>query len=157
MTTTSPKQAAIEELLVQLREDHPGTSHEVELVMPEIRVHGDEVTCAWLTACRRLSEYDREAGKAFAHGSREAEKVSETVLPWTEQALQFVRWKNGWRALEGFMANLPRAYGSLGHAGQRRWAEIGFVWCGRHIDSGNAYFATPVVDLSGRHGVTGIE
>jgi nitric oxide reductase NorD protein len=154
---STSKQAAIEEVLAQLRDANPGTLHEVELALPEIRPHGEDVTCAWLVACQRLSNYDREAGRAFARGSREAEKVSETVLPWTEQALQFLRWKNAWRALEGFMANLPRAYGSLGHAGQRRWAEIGFMWCGRHVESGNAYFATPVVELSGRHGVTGIE
>jgi hypothetical protein len=157
MTSTTSRQAAIDELLGQLRDASPATYNEAELTLPAIRVHGEEVTHAWLMACRRLSDYDREGGKAFARGSREAEKVSETVLPWTEQALQFLRWKNAWRALEGFMANLPRAYGSLGHAGQRRWAEIGFLWCGRQVESGNAYFATPVVELSGRHGITGIE
>src|SRR5688572_21825518 len=157
MSTAPSKQDAISELLAQLRDTSPAIYHEVELTVPAIRVHGEELTYAWLMACRRLSDYDREAGKAFARGSREAEKVSETVLPWTEQALQFPRWKNAWRALEGFMANLPRAYGSLGHAGQRRWAEIGFLWCGRQVESGNAYFATPVVELSGRHGITGIE
>src|SRR5215813_5403848 len=157
MTSSTSKQAAIEELLARLKDDSPGAWHEVENALPDIRTHGDDVTCAWLTACRRLAECDREAGKAFAHGSCEAEKVSETVLPWTEQALQFLRWKNGWHAFEGFMANLPRAYGSLGHAGQRRWAEIGFLWCGRQIESGCSYFTIPVVDLSGRQGITGIE
>jgi nitric oxide reductase NorD protein len=157
VSDTPSRQAAIEELLAQLRDASPATYNEVELSLPAICVHGEEATCAWLVACRRLSDYDREGGKAFARGSREAEKISETVLPWTEQALQFARWKNAGRALEGLMANLPRAYGSLGHAGQRRWAEIGFLWCGRQVESGNAYFTTPVVDLSGRHGITGIE
>src|SRR6185295_967171 len=147
MNTTS-KPAAIAELLAQLKDSSPALWQEVELALPAIRVHGEDVTHAWLAACRRLVDYDREGGRAFAHGSREAEKVSETVLPWTEQALQFLRWKNAWRALEGFMQNLPRAYGSLGHAGQRRWAEIGFVWCGRQVDSGSAYFTTPDVELS---------
>ena len=55
------------------------------------------------------------------------------------------------------MQNLPRAFGSLGHAGERRWAEIGFMWCARHSDSGRAYFATPVLDLACRQGITGIE
>ncbi len=55
------------------------------------------------------------------------------------------------------MANLPRAFGSLGHAGERRWAEIGFTWCARQIESGNAYFMTPVLELSGRQGIAGIE
>ena len=157
MTNRSSRQAAIGELLAELEAASPVLYREVLQALPAIRPHGEETTLTWLTACRRLSEYDREGSRAFARGSPEAERVSETVLPWTEQALQFVRWKNAWRALEGFMANLPRAYGSLGHAGERRWAEIGLVWCGRQIDSGNAYFGTPVVDLSGRHGVTGIE
>jgi nitric oxide reductase NorD protein len=155
MTRSTPQ--AIDEQLAQLREASTLAHREIEQVLPDIRSHGDETTLAWVSACRRLHEYDREAAKAFMRGSREAERVSETVLSWTEQALQFLRWRGAWRALEGYMANLPRAYGSLGHAGQRRWAEIGFTWCERQIDSGCAYFATPVVDLSGRQGITGIE
>ena len=154
---TSSKQAAIGEILAQLRDTSLATHREVEQVLPVIASHGEDATLAWLMACKRLFDYDREGGRAFIRGSHEAEKVSETVEQWTEQALHFLRWRNAWRALEGFMLNLPRAYGSLGHAGQRRWAEIGFLWCGRQIDSGCAYFTTPVVDLSGRQGITGIE
>lgn len=157
MDPISSKQAAIDELLLNLRDTSLAAHREIEQVLPAIQPHGEDATLAWVMACKRLHDYDRDGGKAFIRGSREAEKVSETILPWTDQALQFLRWRNGWRALEGFMLNLPRAYGSLGHAGQRRWAEIGFVWCGRQIDSGCAYFTTPVVDLSGRQGITGIE
>ena len=154
---STSKQAAIDELLAQLRDASPAAHREIEQALPDIRPHGEEVTLAWLVACRGSSiTTARRAGRSSA-AAAEAEKVSETVLPWTEQALQFLRWRGAWRALEGFMANLPRAYGSLGHAGQRRWAEIGFMWCGRQIESGCAYFATPVVDLSGRQGITGIE
>jgi len=153
----SGKQAAINERLCELKEASFVAHREVEQVLPAIRPHGEDVTLAWIGACRRLFDFDREAGKAFIRGSREAEKISETVLPWTEQALVFMRWRGSWRALEGFMANLPRAFGSLGHAGQRRWAEIGFTWCARQIESGNAYFMTPVLDLSGRQGIAGIE
>jgi len=154
---STSKEQAINEQLVRLRDASFVAHREVEQVLPAIRPHGEDVTLAWLMACRRLIDYDREAGKAFVRGSREAERVSETVLAWTEQALEFARWRNAWRALEGFMGNLPRAYGALGHAGERRWAEIGFIWCARQIDSGCAYFTTPVVDLSGRQGITGIE
>ena len=153
----SSKQQAIDEQLAQLRDSSLEAYREVERVLPAIRPHGDDATLAWVLACRRLHDYDREAGKSFIRGSLEAERVSEEVAPWTEQALHFARWRSAWRALEGFMANLPRAYGSLGHSGQRRWAEIGFVWCARQIESGYAYFATPVVDLSGRQGINGIE
>jgi nitric oxide reductase NorD protein len=153
----STRQQALDEQLTQLRDASPAAYREIESVLPAIRPHGDEAALAWVIACRKLHDYDREAGKSFVRGSLEAERVSETVAQWTEQAVQFTRWRGSWRALEGFMANLPRAYGSLGHAGQTRWAEIGFVWCARQVESGCAYFTTPVVDLSGRHGITGIE
>src|SRR5688572_12650781 len=132
------KQQAIDEQLTQLRDSSLVAHRELEQVLPAIQPHGEEAALAWILACRRLHDYDREAGRAFIRGSIEAERVSEEVATWTEQAVQFVRWRGAWRALEGFMANLPRAYGSLGHAGQRRWAEIGFTWCGRQVDSGCA-------------------
>jgi hypothetical protein len=147
----------ISEFLRQLKDASIVAHREVEQVLPAIEAHGPQVTLAWLDACRRLFEFDREAGKAFIRSSGEVERVSETVLPWTEQALMFLRWRGAWRALEGFMNNLPRAFGSLGHAGERRWAEIGFAWCARQIESGSAYFGTPVLDLAGRQGVIGIE
>ncbi|HEX6007535.1 MAG TPA: hypothetical protein VFY80_06205, partial [Burkholderiales bacterium] len=149
--------AAIQDLLHELRDASLVASREVEHVLPAIRLHGDEIALAWLIAGRRLFDFDREAGRAFIRGSAAAEQISETVMPWTEQALQFVRWRGSWRALEGFMMNLPRAYGSLGHAGERRWAEIGLTWCGRQLESGSAYFGMPVTDLSGRQGIAGIE
>ena len=148
---------AIQDLLHEFRDASLVACREVEQALPAIRSHGDRVALTWLFACRRLFDFDREAGRAFIRGSGEAEQVSETVLPWTEQALQFARWRGSWRALEGFMANLPRAYGSLGHAGERRWAEIGFAWCARQLESGSAFFTTPVTDLSGRQGIAGIE
>ncbi|HSQ06063.1 MAG TPA: hypothetical protein VLN59_18645, partial [Burkholderiales bacterium] len=149
--------AAIQELLDRLKERNAVAAREIERVLPAIEAHGERVALAWLDASRTLYDFDREAGTAFVRGSLAAEKVSETVLPWTEQALQFVKWRGSWRALEGFMKNLPRAFGSLGHSGERRWAEIGFVWCTRQMDSGAAFFGTPVVELSGRQGITGIE
>ena len=151
------EKTAIRDVLGALKAQSVAAHREVEQALPEIAPHGDAVTLAWLKACRALFEFDREAGRAFIRGSAEAERVSETVLPWTEQALQFMKWRGSWRALEGFMVNLPRAFGSLGHAGERRWAQIGFQWCQRQIDSGSAYFSTPVIDLSGRQGITGIE
>jgi nitric oxide reductase NorD protein len=155
--SSKSSQQAIDEQLTQLRDVNAPVHAEVERVLPVIRPHGDEAELAWVLACRRLHDYDREAGRAFVQGSVEAERISETVVPWTRQALQFLRWRGAWRVLEGFMHNLPRAYGSLGHAGQERWAEIGFTWCARQVESGYAYFSTPVVDLSGRQGITGIE
>ncbi len=125
---------------------------EVEQVLPRVQVHGEHVTLEWLRACNALANYEREAGKTFVRGSLDAEKISETILPWTRQALHFMKWRGSWHAIEGFMANLPRAFGSLGHAGQDRWAEIGFSWCARSIESGGAYFCTPVLELSGRQG-----
>ncbi len=157
--TTNPvaTHTAIHETLGALKDQSHAAHGEIEDVLPAIRAHGDEVTLNWLSACRALLDFDREAGQAFIRGSAEAERISETVSPWTGQALEFMQWRGSWRALEGFMVNLPRAFGSLGHAGERRWAQIGLAWCARQIDSGCAYFATPVTELSGRQGISGIE
>ena len=149
---------AVTKALAQLRELSVVAHREVEQVLPVIVPHGEDVVLQWLAACSALFGFERDAGKAFIRGSLEAEQVSETVLPWTGQALAFMQWRASWRALEGFMANVARAYGSLGHAGEARWAEIGFCWCARQIESGAAYFSTPVVELAGRHGgITAIE
>ena len=136
---------AIQDLLHDFRDASLVAYREVEQVLPAIRSHGDKVALTWLIASRRLLDFDREAGRAFVRGSAEAEQVSETVLPWTEQALEFLRWRGSWRALEGFMTNLPRAYGSLGHAGERRWAEIGLAWCGRQLESGGIPMWDPML------------
>ncbi len=153
-----PYTPAVEKAVSQLRDISVVAHREVELVLPAIIPHGEPVTLQWLAACNALFSFERDAGKAFIRGSLEAEQVSETVLPWTGQALAFMQWRASWRALEGFMANVARAYGSLGHAGEARWAEIGFCWCARQIESGAAYFSTPVLELAGRHGgITAIE
>lgn len=143
---------AIRTLLDAIRQAHRELAAEIEGVMPVIRPHGEPATLDWINACRTLYEFDHEAGRAFVRGSREAEKVSEVVQPWTRQALAIMRYRHSWPAVEGFMNNLPRAFGSLGHAGEERWAAIGLTWCARAIDSGCAYFATPVLELSGRGG-----
>src|SRR5258706_2539945 len=149
--------STVQDLLRQLSETSFVAHREALDVLRALQEHGDETVRRWLDAVRRMVNYDREAGKAFVRGSREAEKVSETVLSWTEQALMFLQWPASASAVESFMKNLPRAFGALGHAGQRRWAEIGFIWYARHADSGRAYFATPVPDLACRQGITGIE
>ena len=146
---------AIRAFLENLGGSHPELVTEIQAVMPVIRPHGEAETLEWMAACRSLYEFEREIGKTFTRASREAEKVSEVVLPWTQQALQIMRWRHSWPAIEGFMKNLPRAYGSLGHAGEQRWAEIGLTWCSRAIDNGIAYFSTPVLELSGPSGGIG--
>jgi uncharacterized protein with von Willebrand factor type A (vWA) domain len=142
----------IRTLLDAIREASGDLLIEIEAVLPVIRPHGEAVTLDWIHACRTLYDFDHEAGKAFARGSLEAEKISEVVLPWTRQALAIMRWRHSWPAIEGFMKNLPRAFGSLGHAGEERWASIGLSWCARSIDSGCAFFATPVLEIAGRGG-----
>ncbi len=143
---------AVDKALTQLQELSAAAYRELEAALPAIARHGEDVTLQWLAACAALISFERDAGRAFIRGSLDAERVSEEVLPWTGQALAFMQWRASWRALEGFMANVARAYGSLGHAGEQRWAAIGFHWCARQIESGAAYFSTPVLDLAGRHG-----
>jgi nitric oxide reductase NorD protein len=147
----------IASLLEELKAQSVAAHRDIEDALKSITPHGEKVAIAWLSACNSLIEHDREAGRVFIRGSVDAECVSETVLPWTEQALEFMRWRGSWRALEGFMGNLPRAFGSLGHTGEKRWAQIGFVWCARQIESGAVYFSTPVLDLAGRQGISGVE
>jgi nitric oxide reductase NorD protein len=122
---------AVEKAVTRLKELSVVAHREVEQVLPAIARHGEAETLQWLAACTALFSFERDAGKAFIRGSLDAEHVSETVLPWTSQAMAFMQWRASWRALEGFMANVARAYGSLGHAGEQRWAEIGFHWCAR--------------------------
>jgi nitric oxide reductase activation protein len=147
----------IELQLTRLRELSAVTSRSAEQDLPVILAHGQDAARAWLDAACRLLAHDRDSGRAFVEGSREAEEASEQVLPWTEQALAFTRWAGCARAVEAFMHELPVAYATLGHAGERRWAELGLRWCERHLDSGRAYFAVPVRELSGRSGIGGIE
>ncbi len=133
-------------------------SHREALVLlPTLEKHGEQSVTAWLAAARRLLEYDIDAGGAFVFGTREAERIAETVMPWTAQALRFLQWPAATAALDGFMKNLPRAYGALGHSGQGRWADIGLTWYGRHAESGRLFFHTPVFDLAGRQGLSGLE
>ena len=152
--TLSPR---IEHLLGALRELSPAASRAAEETLPPILAHGEEAAAAWLDTARKLVAHDRESGHAFIAGSRRAEEASEQVLPWTEQAATFTRWAGSARAVEAFMHELPAAYDMLGHAGEQRWAELGLRWCERHLDSGRAYFAIPVAELSGRQGIAGIE
>jgi hypothetical protein len=130
---------------------------DAQAALPALRRHGEAAAAAWLDAARRLFLHDREAGKAFIRASGAAESACGAVEPWTRQALEFLRFRGAWKAVEGFMDNLPQAYAVLGHAGEARWAEIGLQWCARHVESGAAYFRTPVADLAARQGVTGIE
>lgn len=126
--------------------------------LPSVQaVSGEAEALEWLAACQRLFEFDRDAGRAFTRGTPAAIAACGMVLPWTRQVLRFLDLQGSWKAIDGFMSNLGHAYGALGPMGQIRWADIGFAWCARHADSGNAYFNTPVRDLSGRQGVPGIE
>ena len=150
----SPK---VERSLESLRELSFVAHRAAEETLPVIVRHGDSAALFWLDACQKICAHDRDAGSAFIAGSRSAEASSEEVVPWVEQALNFTRWAGCSRALEAFMHELSSAYGTLGHAGERRWADLGLHWCERHLDSGRAYFAVPVRELSGRQGVLGIE
>jgi nitric oxide reductase activation protein len=126
--------------------------------LPSVQaVSGEAEALEWLAACQRLFEFDRDAGRAFTRGTPAAISACGMVLPWTRQVLRFLDLQGSWKAIDGFMSNLGHAYGALGPMGQIRWADIGFAWCARHADSGNAYFNTPVRDLAGRQGVPGIE
>jgi hypothetical protein len=147
----------IEQALADLDQFGEAARRSAEGALTPILRHGDAVAQAWLQAARKLYSHDPEGGRAFLGGSAEAEAASDEVLRWTAQAVSLTRFSGSARAIEGFMHELPAAYGLLGHGGQERWAELGLRWCERHLDSGRAYFGVPVRELSGRSGVLGIE
>ena len=100
-------------------------------MLPAIRPHGEDVTLAWLARVPAALRLRPRGGQGLhPRQPRSREGLRDRRCRGPSRRCSSLRWRGAWRALEGFMANLPRAYGSLGHAGERRWAEIGFVWCG---------------------------
>ena len=149
--------AEIQQVLADLEQISFVAHRDTQVALSAIQPYGNAVVLEWVLACKALFEHDRDAGKAFIRGSEVASKASLSVLPWTRQALQFVAWRGSWKAVDGFMSQLPDAYQTLGAEGEARWAKLGLDWCERHLDSGVAYFRCPVLELAGGEGVAGIE
>ena len=149
--------AAIQQTLVELEQISFVAHRDTKAALSVIQPHGDAVVLQWMLACKALFAHDRDAGKAFMRGSEAACAASQSVLPWTQQALQFLAWRGSWKAVDGFMQQLPDAYRRLGVEGEARWAALGLAWCERHLDSGVVYFRCSVADLEGGHGIVGIE
>lgn len=149
--------AAIQQALADLEQISFVAHRDTQAALSIIQPFGDEVVLEWVLACKALFAHDRDAGKAFIRGSEAACIASQSVLPWTQQALKFLAWRGSWKAVDGFMEQLPDAFKSLGIEGEARWAALGLDWCERHLDSGVAYFRCPVLELEGGHGVAGIE
>lgn len=148
---------AIQQALQELEEISFVAHRDTKEALAAIEPHGNEQVLAWVEACKTLFLHDRDAGKAFIRGSAAASIASGTVLPWTRQALGFTQWRGSWKAVDGFMDNLARAFEVLGPEGEARWAELGLFWCGKHLESGAVYFRTPVEELAGGLGVRGVE
>jgi hypothetical protein len=149
--------AAIQQTLVELEQISFVAHRDTKAALAVIEPFGEAVTLQWVQACKALFAHDRDAGKAFMRGSEAACVASQSVLPWTQQALQFLAWRGSWKAVDGFMQQLPDAYLKLGVAGEARWAALGLIWCERHLDSGVVYFRCAVSDLEGGHGIAGVE
>ncbi|MBL8542108.1 MAG: hypothetical protein JNK68_17340, partial [Betaproteobacteria bacterium] len=149
----TPVDAALLRIAARSEEAH----HEALAASAVITRHGAEALEEWLEACADLVAHDAGGGRALIRGSVAAATAADEVQSWTTQARRFARWRGSAAALQGFMDNLPAAFGALGHAGEARWAEIGLIWCKRHLPSGTAYFATPIRELTARQGITGLE
>lgn len=147
---------AIEQALQQLSQTSFVAHRDVVTALPAIRAHGEDAALAWVLASQTLFTHDRDGGKAFIRSSAAAADASGMVEPWTRQALEFAAWRGSWKAIEGFMDNVPQAYRQLGEAGEARWAALGLQWCDQHLDSGIAYFRTPV-DVLARGGIEAVE
>ena len=155
--TSLETQAAIQQELADLEHISFVAHRDTKEALAVIETQGDVIALEWTHACKALFQHDRDAGKAFIRGSVAALEASGEVLPWTRQALRCLAWRGSWKAVDGFMSQLPDAYRLLGAEGEVRWAELGLDWCGRHLDSGVAYFRCPVADMAGEHGVRGVE
>ncbi|MEO6145699.1 MAG: hypothetical protein ABIT70_01355, partial [Sulfuriferula sp.] len=149
--------AAIQQELVDLEQISFVAHRDTRQALDAIQNQGDEVALEWVRACKALFQHDRDAGKAFIRGSQAALEASRVVSPWMHQALSFLQWRGSWKALDGFMEQLPDAYRILGDADEARWAELGIAWCGRHLESGATYFRCPVMELAATHGIAGVE
>ena len=149
--------AAIQHELADLEQISFVAHRDTKEALDAIQSQGDEIALEWVRACKALFQHDRDAGKAFIRGSRAVMEASGDVLTWTRQALSFLQWRGSWKALDGFMDQLPDAYRILGSAGEARWAELGIAWCGRHLESGATYFRCPVAELAATHGIAGVE
>ena len=116
----------------------------------------EPVRLEWLRTARALFEHDRDAGKAFIRASAAAAQGCGDVGQWSRSALRFCAWRGSWRAVEGFMTQLPDACRLLGEDGAQEWARQGLEWCARHLDSGIAWFACAVGIFSAGRGLDGI-
>jgi hypothetical protein len=120
---------------------------DVVATLPAIRSFGADSAIKWLATAEALFSHDREAGKAFIRGSKEAARAFRGVEPWCAHAQCFTAWRGSGSAVQAFMDALPAA-AAVGPAVDS-WARIGLDWCARHLDSGRAYFETPVGTLLG--------
>ena len=149
--------ADIQQILVDLEAISFVAHRDASAALPAVQQSGDVVALEWLRACKALFEHDRDAGKAFIRNSQAAVAACADATVWTRQAMRFTAWRGSWKALNGFMDQLPAAFSLLGLAGEERWASLGLDWCERHLDSGIAWFNCPVASFAGGHGIAGIE
>ncbi|MHB1587522.1 MAG: hypothetical protein ACYCRH_11090 [Acidiferrobacteraceae bacterium] len=124
--------------------------------LPAIRPLGPRAVLEWLATADALFGHDREAGKAFIRGSGAVARVWGGTSPWCIAARRFCAWSNCGPAVQAFMNALPDA-AALPTQDTVRWMEIGFSWCSRHMDSGRAYFETPLGMLAAGGGLHDIE
>ncbi len=155
--TESMTLLAIQQHLADLEAISFVAHRDVRIALPQVEKAGEAVTLEWIKTCRILFEHDRDAGKAFIRGSQQAAEACPAILTWTQVALRFTAWRGSWKAMNGFMEQLPAACALLGAEGVARWSELGLAWCDRHLDSGVAYFNCPVARFAGSLGVAGIE
>lgn len=124
--------------------------------LPEIRPLGVSAVLEWLATTEVLFGHDREAGKAFIRGSGAVARALGGTSPWCIAARRFCAWSNCGPTVWAFMNALPDA-AALPAQDTVRWMEIGFSWCARHMDSGRAYFETPIGTLLGGGGFHDLE
>ncbi|HSP00644.1 MAG TPA: VWA domain-containing protein [Thioalkalivibrio sp.] len=152
------------ETLVQIQEVLQHLEHvsfvahrDTKEAMPSVEPHGAADTLLWIETARDLFFRDREGGKSFLRHTPHMVEQTGTVRAWVGQASAFGQWVNGWRALEGFLAQAGDVWQAWGSEGEALWYDLGIRWCERGIPEGRAFFEADFRELSGGEGIEGLK
>jgi nitric oxide reductase NorD protein len=146
----------IETLLLELERISFVAQRDARAALPSVQGFGTAIARAWLQSARDLFLHDRECGKSFMRHSPRIAQTTGVVLPWTEQAREFLRWVNAHHCLDGFLAQADAIWSEWGEDAEREWFALGLGWCERNLSDGRAYFSAPFAKLGGAQGIAGL-
>lgn len=146
----------IETLLLELERISFVAQRDARAALPSLHGFGSATARAWLQSARDLFLHDRECGKSFMRHSPRIAEATGVVLPWVEQAREFLRWVNAHHCLDGFLGQADEVWKDWGEDAEREWFAMGLAWCERSLADGRAYFSAPFRPLGGEQGIAGL-